>query len=163
MIGKFVIRHARTSSRLGLLAAAAVTAMALAPAVFAAAPATPSPTGSDPRLDGTWVITAAEREQLPYPDIVGAKVTFKGGMFTIERTEGRSKWFGDLKADAKTGAIDMLMQADTAVFPLKGEKWEGLYRFNGDQLEINTSQGHDWRPSEFVTGYDLADLKLKKQ
>ena len=162
MIGKSMIRHARTVSGVGLLLAAAMMA---APAAFAAAAAAPlaSPTGTDPRLDGSWVVTAAEREQLAYPDIVGAKVTFQGDKFTIERTEGRSKWFGQLKADAKSGAIDMLMQADTAVFPLKGEKWEGLYRFNGDVLEINTSQGHDWRPSEFVTGYDLADLKLKKQ
>jgi len=144
-----------------LMTAAATVAAALAPLAFAQ-PAQPGPS-PDPRLEGTWIVTEADREQIPYPEILEAVVVFKGDTFTVERTGGRSKWFGHIKADPRAGNIDLVMEADTQVFPLKGEKWEGLYRFNGAVLEINTAQGHDWRPTEYATGYDLANLKLRRK
>ncbi len=155
MLGKTLI-----GSRLGLLAAAALTAAAVGSIALAQGAA---PTGADPRLEGVWVVTASEKEMEPNPDVVGAVVTFANGKFTVERSGGRSKWGGTVKADAKTGKIDLHHEADIFLPPLKGETWEGLYRINGQTLEINTTMAHEKRPAEFGGGYDVAILKMQKR
>ena len=99
----------------------------------------------------------------PYDEIMGAVVTFKGDTFTVERTGGRSKWAGHVKADPKAGKIDLMNEADIFLPPLAGDKWEGLYRFNGQQLEIHTTMAHDPRPTEYLGGYDIVNLKLTKR
>ena len=40
---------------------------------------------------------------------------------------------------------------------------EGIFRFLADgRLEINTATGYDARPVEFLTGYDLTMLTLRR-
>jgi len=113
-------------------------------------------------LEGTWIVTQAERQMDPYPSLVGATVTFTGNKFRIERP-GRSVWEGTLRVDAATGKIDMAHEGSAMVPPVRGDKWEGIYRFAGDTLEINTAQGHEARPSEFLSGYDLILMKLQRR
>lgn len=134
-------------SRLVVLLAVAGIAQAQAPAAD---------------VQGTWVVIQAERQLVPYPDLVGATVTFSGNKFRIERP-GRSVWQGTLRVDAGAGKIDMAHEGSAMVPPVRGDKWEGIYRFTGDTLEINTSQGHDARPSEFLSGYDLILMKLQRR
>jgi hypothetical protein len=42
--------------------------------------------------------------------------------------------------------------------------WEGIYRVQPDgRLEINTAQGLDARPVDFVAGYDLTLMTLRRK
>lgn len=113
-------------------------------------------------LVGQWVVVEAERQMAPLPSLVGASVTFTADRFKVERPE-RSSWEGVVHLNAEKGAIDLLHEGGSLVPPIRGDKWEGIYRFNGDVLEINTSQGHDARPTEFLSGYDLVLMKLRRR
>ncbi len=155
-----MMRKTATKTHLGFLATAAMTAAAFASIALAQGAA---PTGTDPRLQGAWVVNASEKEMEPNPEIIGAVVTFTGDKFTVERTGGRSKWGGTVKADAKTGKIDLHHEADIFLPPLKGETWEGLYRINGSTLEINTTMAHEKRAADFEGGYDVMNIKAQKR
>lgn len=141
------------SNQIKLLLAGALVAVA------AQAAQPPAPSQS---VQGTWSVIQAERQMDAYPDLVGAKVTFNGDKFVIERP-GRSKWEGTLRLDAATGKIDMAHEGYAMVPPIRGDKWEGIFRFVGDTLEINTAQGHEARPTEFLSGYDLILMKLQRR
>jgi uncharacterized protein (TIGR03067 family) len=135
-----------------------------------AAPAAPRDAASppvaagpvDPRIEGVWVVDTAERQMEPYKDLDGATFTFKGDSFDVDRP-GHSHWSGHVATDVKTGRIDLHQEADNLVPPKPGDTWQGIYKFDGPELVINTAQTHDARPTEFLSGYDLALIKLKKK
>ena len=116
----------------------------------------------DPRLEGAWVVDTAEVQMAPYKDMSDATFTFKGDTFVVNRP-GHSTWSGHLAADPKTGKIDLTHEADNLIPPSAGEKWEGIYKFDGAELVINTAEAHEARPTEFASGYDLALIRLKKK
>jgi uncharacterized protein (TIGR03067 family) len=122
--------------------------------------------GADTKsIKGTWVVESAERQMDSYPELVGATVTFADdNTYRIERLEGRSVWFGNVTVDYTKGTIDLLNQAKLLIPPVFGIKWEGIFRFNSDgTLEICTAEGHDSRPTEFLSGYDLTLMKLRRK
>ena len=125
---------------------------------WAAAQAQPAPAS----LQGEWTVVEAERQLERYPDLIGATVTFQGDKFRITRPE-KSTWEGTLKVDAAKGRVDFLHEGNAMLPPVRGDHWEGIFRITGDTLEINTTTGHDARPSEFISGYDLTLMKLKRQ
>lgn len=114
-------------------------------------------------IEGTWVVASAERELDAYPELEGATVTFTGKTFRIERLAGRSTWFGNVMVDYGKGTIDFDNQAKLLIPPVFGTKWEGIFRWDGDTLEICTAEGHDARPTEFLSGYDLTLMKLRRK
>jgi uncharacterized protein (TIGR03067 family) len=114
-------------------------------------------------IEGTWVVASAERELDAYPELEGATVTFTGKTFRIERLAGRSTWFGNVMVDYGKGTIDFDNQAKLLIPPVFGTKWEGIFRWDGDMLEICTAEGHDARPTEFLSGYDLTLMKLRRK
>lgn len=116
----------------------------------------------DPRLEGAWVVDTAEFQMAPYKDMGGATFTFKGDTFVVDRP-GHSTWSGHVATDVKAGKIDLTHEADNLIPPSAGEKWEGIYKFDGPELVINTAEAHEARPTEFVSGYDLALIRLKKK
>lgn len=115
-------------------------------------------------IKGTWIVERAEHQLDPYPELEGATVTFADdNTYKIERLGGRSVWFGNVTADYAKGTIDLLNQAKLVIPPDFGVKWEGIFRFDGDTLEICTAEGHDARPTEFMSGYDLTLMKLRRK
>ena len=154
------------TGRAAVLAAVAMAAAGLAShswsAPSAASVGAPVSGPIDPRLEGVWVVDTAERQMAPYKDIVGSTFTFKGDTFAVARP-GHSSWSGHIAADPKTGKIDIKHEADNLVPPLPGDTWQGIYMFDGPVLVINTAQTHDSRPTEFISGYDLALIRLKKK
>ena len=136
------------------------SATAPLPPAVSSPPVAAGPT--DPRLEGSWVINTAERQMAPYKDLVGATVTFKGDTFKVDRP-GHSGWSGHVATDVKAGKIDLKHESDNLVPPKAGDVWQGIYKFDGPDLVINTAQTNDGRPTEFLSGYDLALLRLKKK
>jgi uncharacterized protein (TIGR03067 family) len=134
---------------------AMAVAVGLAGATLAAQP------GLD-ALQGVWVVTEAERQLAPLPSLKGGVLTITGDKFKLERGI-LDTWAGDLRIDPASGQIDFLHQAEHLVAPVKGDKWEGSYRLNGDTLEIVTTTGHDARPTAFRTGYDITLMKLQRR
>jgi uncharacterized protein (TIGR03067 family) len=124
--------------------------------------AAPPQSSAQKSIDGVWLVDYAENQLNPYPELVGATVTFSGDTFRIERP-GRAKWFGDLKVDYSKGTIDMVHRAKLMIPPVEGVTWQGIFRWDGDKLEICHAEGHDARPTEFLSGYDLTLMKLRRQ
>jgi uncharacterized protein (TIGR03067 family) len=112
---------------------------------------------------GTWVVASAERQMDAYPELEGATVIFTDKTFRIERLEGRAPWFGNVTVNDAKGTIDFDNQAKLMIPPVFGTKWEGIFRWDGDVLEICTAEGHDARPTEFLSGYDLTLMKLRRK
>ncbi|MQG02130.1 MAG: hypothetical protein FI713_00240 [SAR202 cluster bacterium] len=114
-------------------------------------------------FEGTWVVEEAEREMRPDQEILGASVVFNADQtFSIERLQ-RTPWRGTYSADPESGTIDLTFLGRNLTPPLDGTVWEGIYRFHEDgALEINTATGHDARPVEFMSGYDLTMVTLRR-
>ena len=52
------------------------------------------------KLDGTWRAVAAERDGKPATDVIGHRLTFAGGKFTITRgRDGKTLYAGTYKTD----------------------------------------------------------------
>ena len=114
-------------------------------------------------LEGNWVIDKAEKEMRPSQEFLGASVVFNAdNSFSIQRLQ-RTPWRGTYSLDPESGTIDLTFRGRNLTPPVDGTVWEGIYRFNSDgSLEINTAGGHDRRPLEFMTGYDLTMLTLTR-
>jgi|TARA_B110000263_G_scaffold226253_1_gene217747 uncharacterized protein (TIGR03067 family) len=119
--------------------------------------------GTAQTLEGNWVVEVAEKEMQPSQPFLGANVVFNAdNSFTIQRLQ-RTPWRGTYSLNPESGTIDLTFQGRNLTPPVDGTVWEGIYRFNSDgSLEINTAGGHDGRPLEFMTGYDLTMLTLKR-
>jgi uncharacterized protein (TIGR03067 family) len=117
-----------------------------------------------PSLVGTWEVLEAVRKSLPPQEMRGATVTFNADQtFSIDRPE-RSSWSGTYRVDAKAGTVDLAFRGKNLTRPHEGDVWEGIYRFHPDgRLEINTAQGLDARPVDFLSGYDLTLMTLKRK
>jgi hypothetical protein len=96
--------------------------------------------------------------------MVGATVTFNADQtFSIDRPE-RQSWSGTYRLDPKAGTIDFAFAGKNLTRPHEGDVWEGIYLFQPDgRLQINTAQGLDARPVDFLPGYDLTLMTLKRK
>ncbi len=119
------------------LAAAALLAMASAPL------AQPGPA-----LDGAWTAVSGERDGKSAADVVGHKLTFSAGKFTIERN-GKRLYGGSYKTNPaeKPAQIDFRNTEGS----LKGT-WKGIYEVEGDTLKTcdNAPDMHQPRPTQFA-------------
>jgi len=121
-------------------------------------------TAQSQSIVGTWEVMEAKRVSAPPQEMVGATLTFNADQsFTIERPQ-RSSYSGTYRLDSKAGTIDLTFRGKNLLPPAEGDVWEGIYRFHADgRLEINTAQGHDARPVDFLSGYDLTLMTLRRR
>ncbi len=114
-------------------------------------------------IEGSWVVEEAEREMAPHEQFLGASVVFSAdNSFSIQRIQ-RTPWRGTYSIDFDSGTIDLTFRGRNLTPPSDGTVWEGIFRFLADgALEINTATGYDARPLEFLTGYDLTMLTLRR-
>ena len=121
-------------------------------------------TAQSQSLVGSWEVVEAERNSLPPQPMVGATMTFNADQtFSIERPQ-RASWAGTYRLDAKAGTLDLTFRGKNLTRPHEGDVWEGIYRMQPDgRLQINTAQGLDARPVEFVSGYDLTLMTLRRK
>ncbi len=117
------------------------------------------------RLQGTWVVVAAEREGRPLDRIKGGKLIVTGSNFTIETASGATLK-GDLMLDPakKPRQMDLTHTAGA----LRDQTWKAIHQLDGDDLKIcyaEADSGKD-RPTEFTTaqgsGRLLTILKREK-
>jgi len=102
------------------------------------------------KLDGTWRAVAAERDGKSATDVIGHKLTFAGGKFTITRgRDGKTLYAGTYKTDpAKRPAqIDF----DNTNAGPKGN-WKGIYELDGAALKTcdNAPDTAKPRPTTFA-------------
>jgi uncharacterized protein (TIGR03067 family) len=101
-----------------------------------------------PKLDGTWRAVAAERDGTSATDVIGHRLTFAGGKFTITR-DGKTLYAGTYKTDpAKRPAqIDF----DNTEAGAKGN-WKGIYDLDGAALKTcdNAPDTAKARPTTFA-------------
>ena len=124
---------------------------------------TSAPQAAAQSIEGSWVVEEAEREMAPHEEFVGASVVFNAdNSFSIRRIQ-RTPWRGTYSVDPSSGTIDLTFRGRNLTPPIDGTVWEGIFRFLADgTLEINTATGYDARPVEFLTGYDLTMLTLRR-
>ena len=113
---------------------------------------------------GSWTVTESTRKSLPPQEMVGATVTFNADQtFAIERPQ-RSPYSGTYRVNPETRTIDLAFHGKNLIRPHEGDVWEGIYRFQPDgRLEINTAQGLEGRPVDFLAGYDLTLMTLRRK
>jgi uncharacterized protein (TIGR03067 family) len=102
-------------------------------------------------LQGTWEATSAVREGKAAPDLVGHRLSFAAGRFTIRSRGGKVLYRGTFRADpgVKPAAIDFT-HAEGA---LKGKTWKGVYALEGGTLRVcdNGADPDKGRPAGFRT------------
>lgn len=115
-------------------------------------------------LVGTWEVVESVRNSLPPQPMVGATLTFNADQtFSIERPQ-RQSWTGTYRVDTRAGTLDLAFRGKNLTRPHEGDVWEGIYRVQPDgRLQINTAQGLDARPADFVAGYDLTLMTLRRK
>ena len=100
------------------------------------------------KLDGTWRAVTAERDGKSATDVIGHRLTFAGGTFTITR-DGKTLYAGTYKADSakRPAQIDF----DNTNAGPKGN-WKGIYALDGVSLKIcdNAPDTAKARPTAFV-------------
>ena len=102
------------------------------------------------KLDGTWRAVAAERDGKSATDVIGHRLTFAGGKFTITRgRDGKTLYAGTYKTErAKRPAqIDF----DNTNAGPKGN-WKGIYELDGVALKTcdNAPDTAKARPTTFA-------------
>ena len=85
-------------------------------------------------LHGAWTAVMAERDGAAAPDLIGHRLEFDQGAFTIRSPDGQLLYGGTYTVDpaAQPAAIDFHQDEGQA----KGKTWEGIYRFDGARLTI---------------------------
>ena len=100
------------------------------------------------KLDGTWRAVAAERDGKNAADLVGHRLSFAGGKFTITR-DGKTLFGGTYTVDAgkQPAQIDFANTEGT----LKGT-WKGIYLLDGGTLKVcdNAPDMTKPRPTTFA-------------
>jgi len=105
------------------------------------------------QLQGTWLVTGAEKDGQAFDRIKGGKLTVKDSNFTIV-TAGGVELKGDLRLDPakKPRQLDLAHQEGL----LRDKTWEGIYDLDGDDLKLCYAEADSGkpRPSEFKTEPD---------
>jgi len=113
---------------------------------------------------GSWEVVESVRKSHPPQEMRGAILTFnKDQTFSIDRGQ-RASWSGTYRVDPKAGTIDLAFSGKNLTRPHEGDTWEGIFRFQPDgRLQINTAQGMDARPVDYLPGYDLTTMTLTRK
>lgn len=118
------------------------------------------------KLQGTWVVTAAEQDGKALDRLQGGKLVIKDQNFHIKTASG-TEMKGDLQLDPakKPTHMDWMHQEGL----LREKTWQGIYELDGDDLKLcyaEADSGKD-RPGEFKTEADskrlLVVLKREKK
>ena len=101
------------------------------------------------KLDGSWRAVAAERDGKSATDVIGHKLTFAGGKFTITGgRDGKTLYAGTYKTDpAKRPA-----QIDFDINDGPKGNWKGIYVLDGEALKTcdNAPDTAKARPTTFA-------------
>ena len=121
-------------------------------------------TAQSPSIVGNWEVVESVRKSHPPQEMRGATLTFNANQsFAIERPQ-RASWSGTYRLDPKAGTIDLAFSGKNLTRPHEGDVWEGIYRIQPDgRLQINTAQGLEARPVDYLPGYDLTVMTLKRK
>lgn len=102
-------------------------------------------------VQGVWVVVRAERDGRPADDLRGNRLTLSGDRFTIDGPAGARLYAGTFTATGAgtSSAIDF----DHAEGTLRGLRWLGIVRLEGDELRICDNAGdlRQPRPAAFAT------------
>lgn len=123
-----------------------------------------SQTAQSQSIVGKWEVMDAVRNSLPPQPMVGATLILNADQtFAIERPQ-RQSWTGTYRVNPQARTIDLAFHGKNLTRPHEGDVWEGIYRLQPDgRLEINTAQGLEARPVDFVAGYDLTLMTLRRK
>jgi uncharacterized protein (TIGR03067 family) len=98
------------------------------------------------KLQGTWLLTALERDGTAVPkaqlEKVHLKITFKGNQVTFEYSDHSELGTYQVEPTANPKTIDVVTELDTS---------KGIYRLEGDSLTICGVPNGEERPTEFTT------------
>ena len=121
-------------------------------------------TAQSPTIIGSWEVVESVRKSHPPQEMRGATLTFnKDQTFAIDRGE-RASWSGTYKVDPKAGTIDLAFSGKNLTRPHEGDVWQGIFRIQPDgRLQINTAQGLEARPVDYLPGYDLTLMTLTRK
>ena len=141
-------------------AAAFVAALAM----FACVSGSVVCTAQTQTIVGKWEVMESVRNSLPPQPMVGATLTLNADQtFSIERPQ-RQSWTGTYRVNTQARTLDLAFHGKNLTRPHEGDVWEGIYRLQPDgRLEINTAQGLEARPVDFVAGYDLTLMTLRRK
>ena len=99
-------------------------------------------------IQGAWTVVSAERDAKATTEVAGHRLRFSGDTFAIQH-EGHSLFRGTYTVDTskKPASIDFLHGDGN----LKGKSWKGIYRFDGETLQIcdNAPDMSKPRPTQF--------------
>ncbi len=117
-----------------------------------------------PSIVGSWDVVESVRKSFPPQEMKGATIAFnKDQTFSIDRGQ-RASWSGTYRVDPKAGTIDFAFSGKNLTRPHEGDVWEGIFRIQPDgRLQINTAQGHEARPVDYLPGYDLTFMTLTRK
>ncbi len=118
-----------------------VTAIFAAALVFAQA--------TDPALQGSWTVIAAQHGGKPMDGLSGGVMTVTGERFEIQTASG-NQLKGVLKLDKSKKPAVMDLMHDS------GMHWEAIYQVDGEDFKLNyvPAGGKDKRPTAFKTSPD---------
>jgi uncharacterized protein (TIGR03067 family) len=123
--------------------------LCIATLLFAAAAWSQDAADERKLLQGTWLPTAAELSENPFPEatLQAMKLVIDGDKYTV--TVGKSIDKGTAKIDpaAKPKTMDIIGTEG----PNKGKTFLAIYELNGDTLRICYDLGGKVRPTEFKT------------
>lgn len=115
----------------------------------AGVPAHAAETSAQGRLQGTWVVTAAEQGGKPFDDIKGGRLTISGEKFALTTAAG-NQFEGTLRLrqDISPHQIDFVLNPSTV--------WIGIYTVNATTFRLNyvELEGDAKRPTAFATTAD---------
>jgi uncharacterized protein (TIGR03067 family) len=142
---KFAVAHMAIAAVVACLSVAAVTAQSQG-------------------IIGSWEVVESVRKSHPPQEMRRAILTFnKDQTFSIDRGQ-RASWSGTYRVDPKAGTIDFSFTGKNLTRPHEGDVWQGIFRIQPDgRLQINTAQGHEARPVDYLPGYDLTLMTLKRK
>ncbi|HXH84922.1 MAG TPA: TIGR03067 domain-containing protein [Candidatus Tectomicrobia bacterium] len=102
-------------------------------------------------LEGRWTVVSAEREGQPADDLQGNVLTIAGDRFTIAAPDGRRLHGGTVRVGGAGEATTIDFLHDEGA--LRGVRWLGIHRREGDTLEIcdNAADTARPRPARFAT------------
>jgi uncharacterized protein (TIGR03067 family) len=124
--------------------------LALTLSLLATLPATADTASEAAKFSGSWIAAEAQRDGKPAPGDIGHQLAFNGDQFIIT-SNGQPIYSGTFTLDltSQPAKINFVHSQGEA----KGTTWEGIYRFEGNNLIIcdDAFDPAKERPTSFAT------------
>ena len=99
-------------------------------------------------IEGSWMVTGAERDGTPWREIAGATMTIGSGQFTLQFAGSGAAYKGEVKQSGGAQEIDFIQREG----PESGKTWQALVSSNGQLLKICFNYSGDGpRPNTLTT------------